>query len=777
MDTVRVDICYRPLRIGWAIAADDFQAFRAAVRLSYTLWGGRFNPIIVVDRQDEADRLVDLFRLDVILPIGTSEAVQSFPKRFPYLIKPFFQDTVCVDNGDGTSRSQILDIHNALIRAREMPEWRNAEENFRIYKWEPDDPLAEMFLIQFGDYPSKDECNIDYMALVKEALEPKETKIDPAATLPSDIFDHPSISFISRLGLDRHYGISKGWDSPGFYCGDVTNLDDLICFWNIRAADIPLFFVDQAHFDRYGGAIPIWTEKMRKAVSRRRHEFDRRLAVWTRREIDSTEGARELLKPFGDAPLGIARISQYLWSGGSVNVPMMHFAQVSTMGVMDSNSGKPKVSFALDKKPFCDDAWFHTQQLVISLSFIGGLYGDEQHTLIPPFIPELNEFYARAMHFEYNKVRSEPERIGVVIDATETSSFIYALPISDLFNRVLVLAGFSSKLSSGGLIARQLIAQLGGLNGARVFKIAGVRRLLKSHGPTAVFTKKKAVELIGSKDPANPGTSFKEYDGFYLAPRPDGTKLRPGDAFTYLVEKGLFRIGAELSCPNCRMSSWTALDSLSQRVVCELCGLPFDATRQLVDGTWHYRRSGVLGAERNAQGSVPVVLTLQQFDKNLASGLRDGMYSPSLDLKPLQGFDLPECEIDFMWLSPAPYPRKTAVLIGECKDRGGGGIKDTIDKTDIEHLNCIANTFPKKRFEAFIVLVKLCPFTAEEIALAKTLNDKSRQRVILLTDQELEPNRFYDRTRLVLSNIKPDASEAADLAAATAQIYFQDVKP
>jgi len=53
-------------------------------------------------------------------------------------------------------------------------------------------------------------------------------------------------------------------------------------------------------------------------------------------------------------------------------------------------------------------------------------------------------------------------------------------------------------------------------------------------------------------------------------------------------------MGAELACPYCRLSSWTALDVLKQRLVCEMCGREFDATRQLVNGAWHYRRSGVL---------------------------------------------------------------------------------------------------------------------------------------------------------------------------------------
>jgi hypothetical protein len=108
------------------------------------------------------------------------------------------------------------------------------------------------------------------------------------------------------------------------------------------------------------------------------------------------------------------------------------------------------------------------------------------------------------------------------------------------------------------------------------------------------------------------------------------------------------------------MSSWTALDLLKQKLVCEMCGHEFDATRQLVDGAWHFRRSGLLGAERNAQGAIPVIMTLQQFKVNLST-FREGMYLPSLDLLPKQGADLPQCEVDFVWVIPEPYSEKTVV--------------------------------------------------------------------------------------------------------------------
>ena len=778
MESVCVDICYRPLRIGWAIRAGDVNAFRSAARLSFALWGGRFNPIIIVDQEELAQNLVDLFRVDMIIPVGDSDIVKSFPKRFQYLINPFFHDEVFIGDGEGGARSQVLDIHNALVHLQTKPEWEGVKKKgVRLYTWTPDDPLADIFLMQFGQYPNADEIHINYYDLLKEAAEPTEIKIEPTSKLSTDLLEHPSISFLSRYGLERHYGVPASWDSPGFYSGDAKNLDDLVCCWNLRAADIPLWFVDPSHLDRYGDTVEYWDKAMRSIVAGRRYEFDRRVAVWVRRERLNEEERAAVLKPFGKKEFTLCAVNVDSLNRLPVRPPMMHFGQVSTLGVVGTESGKPQISFALDDKPFCSDVWFHTQHLVASLSFIGGLYGDEQYTLIPPFIPELNEFYARSQHL-YNKLRSESDRIGLVIDAADASSSISALPVSDLFEKVFDLAGFASKLSAGGLIARQLIAQFGGVDGARAFKIPGVRRLLKTHGPTAVFTKSSALQLIGGKDTENPGASFTDYENLYIEPRPRRTKLDAEAVFTHLVEKGLFRIGAELKCPHCRMDSWTALDVLRQRVVCELCGHEFDATRQLVKGLWHYRRSGVLGAEKNAQGAVPVVLTLQQFKVNMHGVFHDSIYSPSLDLEPKAGMELPKCEIDFVWLIPQTYPERTIVVIGECKDRGGKSLggKDTgtVDEADINHLRQVADALPRNRFETYIVLVKLCPFTLNEIALAKTLNEKYRRRVILLTARELEPYHFYDRTKLEFKSIKEYASTPEDLANTTEEMYFKE---
>ena len=104
-----------------------------------------------------------------------------------------------------------------------------------------------------------------------------------------------------------------GWDSPGFYSGDARNLDDLICFWNLGAADIPLLFIDPTHIDRYGQTVAAWDKSMRDRVSHRRHEFDREIAVWMLRDAsfdqNMPDAVAEVLRPFGGRKLAVSPVT------------------------------------------------------------------------------------------------------------------------------------------------------------------------------------------------------------------------------------------------------------------------------------------------------------------------------------------------------------------------------------------------------------------------------------------------------------------------------------
>lgn len=763
MDTLRVDVSYRSLRVAWAIHSTDFSAFREAIRLSYCLWGGRFNPIVFADKEEEARRLIDLYRVDLIFPIGDSKEVLELEKKFPHLHKPFFSEGLFTKNGD-EAQCNFLDIQNALVHYRTTPHWNHhAETNLRYHTWSKDDPLSDIFLVQFGEYPSTELTTIDYTQFFCDAGSATEQKIESSSPIPSILLDQLSVAAFSRFSFERDYDVrASGWDRPGFYVGDSTKLTDLVCHWNLRAADIPLWFIDQNHLPRYSEVIPKWDVLMRANLRPNAREHERHIGVWT--GGDHLDNVNDIFPGIHPVQFNIVDLS---WNGRNVRPPSMTIGKASVLGVVGKQQGQPSVSFQLAEKPLSSNLWFHTQQLLASISFVGGLHGDERHTFRVPYIPELNEFYGRTMHFRHDGFRVGSERIGLIIRATDTDASIRALPVAKLMEKVLSMAGYDSKLSSGGLITKQLISRLGGLQGARAFKIPGVRRLLKTHGPSASFTKNGAIQLIGNTDPDNPTAKFSDHANLYIEPRDTQTDLLPSDVFAHLVEKGLFRIGAEIKCPNCNLDSWIALDALRQSVICELCGEEHNATRQLVNSSWHYRRSGILGIEKNAQGAIPVVLTLQQLGANLTGPSNQVLYSPSLELKKPTS-NLNECEIDFIWMMDRPFPRKTVVILGECKDR-------TIDfselQREVENLRRVAQALPKKRFKTFILITKLNSFSPEEIELAKSINTEFEQKVILLTDRELDPYHIYEKTKKELG-VDAYTGGPEELASATAKIYF-----
>jgi hypothetical protein len=129
---------------------NDKDGFQQAVRLSHTPWGGRFNPIVMADRPEEARQIIELYRADVIVAIGSDSTVAAFPEQFPHLIRPYFPDTLFLRHQTEPTRAHLLDVHNALVHWRATGAWKAIEEQgFRQFVWDDDDPLAGTFLIHY----------------------------------------------------------------------------------------------------------------------------------------------------------------------------------------------------------------------------------------------------------------------------------------------------------------------------------------------------------------------------------------------------------------------------------------------------------------------------------------------------------------------------------------------------------------------------------------------------------------------------------------------------
>lgn len=179
MDTLNLWIKYRPLRIGWCLRNDDFESMRKAMRLTHTMWGGRFNPIIPVDDWELAKQLVKLFRVDFLFSLNADENVQAFIDRFPCLPNPLFPKELFLKASSGRTYTQVLDIYHPLRYLYNEHFKNNPNPTFHacLYDWDDSDPLADILLATFGGFPPIEYTGIDYRGLIEKYIDPVKIKI------------------------------------------------------------------------------------------------------------------------------------------------------------------------------------------------------------------------------------------------------------------------------------------------------------------------------------------------------------------------------------------------------------------------------------------------------------------------------------------------------------------------------------------------------------------------------------------------------------------------
>ena len=117
MSTLSIKLRYRPLRLGWCVATDDMAALRKAAKYSFTMWGGRYNPIIPLADPKFADALIRLFRVDALVPVSEGTEVKKFVDQYKHLPWPLFQESLFVDSISGNKQ--------AVIRRSLPPDFEN----------------------------------------------------------------------------------------------------------------------------------------------------------------------------------------------------------------------------------------------------------------------------------------------------------------------------------------------------------------------------------------------------------------------------------------------------------------------------------------------------------------------------------------------------------------------------------------------------------------------------------------------------------------------------
>jgi hypothetical protein len=390
------------------------------------------------------------------------------------------------------------------------------------------------------------------------------------------------------------------------------------------------------------------------------------------------------------------------------------------------------------------------------------LLDNDNETLDIPYLPELNEYLGRNHYFHWNQVRVEPESVGIIQDIACNSLTLYAIKIDDLIAQVFGTKNITTNPSQPGVICKHLIHQMGGLRSCRVFRIAGLRDLIKKHKVTESFTRSGAITAIRQIE--NGVVNFAKYEDLFIECRDIDTKLKPENVLNFLLKKKAFRAGLEFNCPSCKLDFWLSLDDVKSDISCEYCGNNFDSNMQLKDrGDWRYRRSGLLGKDNNQEGAIPVIMMLEQLLHS--SFMRECIYTTATKLiSAKHGID---CETDFIILGERNRDKKIQLAIGECKNG------EEISDEDVRKIKAVVELL-KDKFEVYTIFVKLTGFTNEELQRLSVLNEQHYSQLILLNAADLESHYVYNEIKEKTPAIKRCGSSFQDMTHITKHLYYTE---
>jgi len=765
-----VTVSSRPLRLAFLIKPTN-EEFLKAVQLNSTLWGGTFNPIIPLYR-----RVPKTWRRYPREKISVSHRVLGY-------LRAFDPDIIVDVSGEGLP-SYVAGTERFTIKSEEiwssfphdeMPKYgigifellagiyQKHFEQVRRFPYKiviPILPKAHRLLwgSLYGELP------IDFRKFATthfvEALDIEEPVLDPLdfhAIIAANSFTprHITKFEISR----RHAG--RVWRDACAFFFDADHLGDLIDLWNLRALGRPVLPLPRQYAFEANN-IAAAREFVKEHFRISRHNADLMYGTHiicgqsaTMPEIEDFAKALDMTKhmPSDKAPRAIALQHWFprIWDEWAIAKDAATPDQISSKSedysFQDSDGSiavpvvEPKFEIGLSHS----DARYAND---ISLRF----YGENQKTLagILPF-----EHGKEVLRVAGNLTALTSElrigRSGLVHLCSWRSKIRLTVPLAeDVFFAWLKDKGYSAELSTCGLLAKQISANLRGW----IYALSNEPFL-------------DLLDRMNKGGDESRGAAVGEVKNALKKISPDGR------FYQSLSERGVFQLGFRSQCPVCRRASWYSIRELKEELTCPLCHEQISALSAIdthQKGTWHLKTAGPFSVGNHADGSYSVLLTHNLFQQD-----------HSLETTPVLSFKAAsksgkniEADYAMLWRETSYGETEEGVLFAECKSY------NYFDKKDFERMKILANEFSGAILAFCTLRRELTPKEVKAITRVANVDrkywkpERPINPVLILTGNELfgfEHPPFSWRDKAVPEWTK-NVNTLLDLCNATEAIYL-----
>jgi len=694
-----VDTKVRPLRFACLVDPGKNEQVRQAIRLSSTLWGGAYFPIIPLHKRMPAswkDPLKAPPAQKVVL--GYLEAFDpDVLVQFSANVPPYIEQTgrqivkprdiwQTLDDGVGFSPQIGIGIFELLGGVFDEFFKYKAKYPPRIVVPRIPSHLALFWASLFGEIPPKiaDILRRDHA----EPLEIEELDFETGRL--AEVMSG-KVLFPRRL---TQYGLTPS-GRAGFrggarvYFMDATKSEDIIDFWNLRAMGGPVIpLPKQLQDDPQLREVLIgFLKEHRRHWRHDRKVCDHATIIRSRNStMDEMQEFAKTLKielPANDSSTdGFFALQHWyprVWDEWARDkdgaVPRDTYADVeSSVEVNEPKELKIRLKPLLPD--FAENDGIHSEGMCANeVEF--RFYGATEY-LAEVFPPSSGKHFDRAISglasFQrdwrigrHGLVKVVKNNFGESRDIPSAESIVFAW-LTDL--------GWKPQLSPPGLLAKQIYRTLEGqpwmlTNPALLGFLEHMNGGLSKRDGTPVdrnrITQERDMPVAEAKSKIN------EF-------------AKRGNLYDQLLSRGVFRLGLRMQCPHCTRNSWFPLESVRDAFSCPRCLNGFPALDNLDGAKWSYKTAGPFSVPNYAEGAYAVLLTLQCFDDRKMTTMR---MSPVLSFSAEQpSKERLESDFALFWQESIHGERKDGVAFGECKTYG------RFEERDFKRMRHLARTFP-----------------------------------------------------------------------------------
>lgn len=736
----------RPTRLAFILPTADRVQLMNVIMRATTLWGGVFNPIVILD--DTGRRVVGRhyelappnpylgLKADLLRSFDPDLLISYGDKPLPAELsvwshRNFPASALDWDPmGRNEVRSYFVDIKPILDDLWDK-EFRNVATP-RIKLRFMQKAEAEKSLLRAarsGVYPTDEHYEFLRKNFGAEGV------IDNADLRAS----HWPSEFQSPLGLTAAFcNASRLRQSHAFFVLDPEDPFDVVDYWNLRAAGMILFALTMQDYRDYRVSIEDFCAAAYYPNSPGNFDF---LTIIKGGSITDAQ-VEEVRRWITEENLTRSRVGIMGWvpeyhranygSSDEFEIEPLRCFESNAQGILIDGVGRidgPKPSFLSQRDHFAH--W--------SMDLEIHSFRDPNACYRLPWLNSgCDALVSRHIGFHSQMKAGRVSSKGIVTRHNGDSSQVRIGPITAVQVVRSFLEGVGVKYletSPPGLALVRIIEMLGTLHSCEIFQNTAIRQTLDEMGtgdPRSVKHVKCAV--------------MKTLKDFKMYGRP-ATQLEKGHHASYLlrlaIDSKLFKVGLKFQCSACHRQNWYATTEFDEEYNCKSC-FSREKTPHIHEHEWYFSSDGLFRSSNKLDGNITILLTLAFFQE--IGHLGNMQYAPSFTyaLKDEQR------EMDFAIIASETMRPGVDMIFGEAKS---GAELDAAERAKLKLFGL--------QTKAYICFSTLEPDFAEaDKEFFKDLYT-SGVKIILLPRFLLEMDRF-ELSRFKLDNNPGRSDTEAD---------------